>query len=115
MQVRFCIASRRCQRTAAERHSTWRSMTDVIASMAKPRRGSMLNQPVFPDHSVVLITGAAAGIGGAIAELFLRRGAHVAAVDLKWSKQASDALSSALVIQADVSVEDNCIAAVAQV
>src|SRR6218665_2127321 len=90
-------------------------MTDVIASMAKPRRGSMLNQPVFPDHSVVLITGAASGIGRAIAELFLTRVAHVAAVDLKGSKQAPDALSSALVIQADVSVEDNCIAAGAQV
>lgn len=75
----------------------------------------MLNQSVFPAHSVVLITGAASGIGRATAELFLRRGARVAAVDLKWSKQASDALSSALVIQADVSVEDNCIATVAQV
>lgn len=75
----------------------------------------MLNQSVFPAHSVVLITGAASGIGRAIAELFLSRGAHVAAVDLNWSKQTSDALSSALVIQADVSVEDNCIAAVTRV
>lgn len=75
----------------------------------------MLNQSVFPAHSVVLITGAASGIGRATAELFLRRGARVAAIDLKWSKQASDALSSALVIQADVSVEDNCITAVTQV
>ncbi|MDO8311569.1 MAG: SDR family oxidoreductase [Sideroxyarcus sp.] len=75
----------------------------------------MLNQSVFPAHSVVLITGAASGIGRATAELFLRRGARVAAVDLNWSKQASDALSSALVIQTDVSVEDNCIATFAQV
>jgi NAD(P)-dependent dehydrogenase (short-subunit alcohol dehydrogenase family) len=75
----------------------------------------MVNKPVFPAHSVVLITGAASGIGHAIAELFLRRGARVAAVDLKWSKQAADALSSALIIQADVSVEDNCIATLAQV
>ena len=72
-------------------------------------------QSVFPANSVVLITGAASGIGRAVAELFLRLGAHVAAVDLKWSKQSSDALSSALVIQADVSVEDNCIDAVARV
>lgn len=74
----------------------------------------MLNQSVFPAHSTVLITGAASGIGRATAKLFLMRGARVAAVDLKWSKQASDELSSALIIQADVSVESDCIAAVAQ-
>lgn len=75
----------------------------------------MLNHSVFPADSVVLITGAASGIGRATAELFLRRGARIVAVDLKWSQQAFDALSSALVIRADVSVEDDCIATVAQV
>lgn len=74
----------------------------------------MLNQSVFPADSVVLVTGAASGIGHAITKHFLRRRARVAAVDLKWSKQAADALPNALIIQADVSVEDNCIAAVAQ-
>ncbi|MFY8063255.1 MAG: SDR family NAD(P)-dependent oxidoreductase [Usitatibacteraceae bacterium] len=75
----------------------------------------MLNHSVFPADSVVLITGAASGIGRATAELFLRRGARIVAVDLKWNQQAIDALSSALVIRADVSSEDDCIATVAQV
>jgi NAD(P)-dependent dehydrogenase (short-subunit alcohol dehydrogenase family) len=75
----------------------------------------MLNHSVFPADSVVLITGAASGIGRATAELFLRRGARIVAVDLKWNPQAVDALSSALVIRADVSIEDDCIATVAQV
>jgi NAD(P)-dependent dehydrogenase (short-subunit alcohol dehydrogenase family) len=73
----------------------------------------MHNQPLA--NSVVLITGAASGIGRATAKLLLRRGARVAVVDLNWSKQSADALSGALVIQADVSVEDSCIIAVAQV
>lgn len=75
----------------------------------------MLKQPAFPFHLVVMVTGAASGIGHAIAALFLRQGAYVAAVDLNWSKDALDTLSGALVIQADVSIEDSCIAAVAQV
>lgn len=69
----------------------------------------------FPAHSVVLITGAASGIGLATAQLFLTRGARVAAVDLAWSESASDALSTALLLKADVSVERDCIATVAQV
>lgn len=69
---------------------------------------------VFPSGSVVLVTGAASGIGCAIAKLFLQRGAHVAAVDLNWNQQAIDALPHALIIQADVSIEASCVDSVAQ-
>lgn len=68
----------------------------------------------LPPGSVVLVTGAASGIGRAIAQLFLRRGARVAAVDLHWTQEAVAALPDALVIQADVSAESSCINAVAQ-
>lgn len=74
----------------------------------------MLDPFDFPSGYVILVTGAASGIGRAIAELFLRRGGSVAAVDLNWSQQAVDALPTALIIQADVSNEDNCINAVAE-
>ncbi len=68
------------------------------------------------DHSsggsrpAVLVTGAASGIGRATAEMFLDRGAQVVAVDCQWDGLAREALSGALVLQADVSVEGDCIA-----
>lgn len=65
--------------------------------------------------TVVLVTGAASGIGYAVAKLFLQRGARVAAVDLCWTQEAMGALAEALIIEADVSSEFSCINAFGQV
>jgi NAD(P)-dependent dehydrogenase (short-subunit alcohol dehydrogenase family) len=65
--------------------------------------------------SVVLVTGAASGIGRATASLFLQAGAQVAAVDMNWPDEVEAALPGALLIRADVSAEGDCAAAVSQV
>lgn len=75
----------------------------------------MLDQTHDSSESVVLVTGAASGIGRAIAALFLRRGARVAAFDRHWSSEAIDAIPGAMTLQGDVAIETDCIAAVAQV
>jgi NAD(P)-dependent dehydrogenase (short-subunit alcohol dehydrogenase family) len=61
--------------------------------------------------SVVIVTGAASGIGLATVQYFLQAGALVSAIDIKWSDETTE---GALHLLADVSNESDCINAVEQ-
>jgi NAD(P)-dependent dehydrogenase (short-subunit alcohol dehydrogenase family) len=67
----------------------------------------------FPG-SIVIITGAASGIGRATALYFLKAGARVVAVDINWPDESKNTLSKALLLQANISVEQDCASIVLQ-
>lgn len=61
----------------------------------------------------IVVTGAASGIGRAVAELFVAEGAHVAAVDIQEASPLPDANEARLVLRADVTSQESVNDAVA--